>query len=104
MRVLILPALLMASAVYAKPVFTATCGTPVGTRYDQVNSTLVEKPDGFTGVNPIFIIDDQRPTKLTYIWGPAEWAKNELKIKAEAQEALIISKTVDKITAVVVEG
>ena len=104
MRALILPALLMASAVFAKPVFTATCGTPVGTRCDQVNSTLVEKPDGFDGVNPTFIIDDQRSTKITYIWGPAEWARNELKMKAAAQEAIIISMTVDKITAIAVEG
>ena len=88
----------------AKPVLTATCGEPVGTRYDQVNGEVVSKADGFTGVAPIFILDDENPKKLTFVWGPAAWARDELKLKANAQEAVVISITSDKITAVRVEG
>ena len=88
----------------AKPVLTATCTQPTGQRYDQVDGSVQQKKDGFDGVSPIFIIDDQRPKVLTYIWGPAEWARDALKLKASAQEAVIVSISDEKITAIQIES
>jgi hypothetical protein len=93
----------IAATATAKPILTATCGEPVGTRYDQENGVVRVKSDGFSGVNPVFIIDDEKLKTLTFIWGPAGWAKKELEMKANAQEAVIILFTEEKITAVRVE-
>ena len=93
----------IAATATAKPILTATCDEPVGTRYDQENGVVRTKSDGFSGVNPVFIIDDEKPKTLTFIWGAADWAKKELKMKATAQEAVIISFTEEKITAIRVE-
>lgn len=92
------------AAAQAKPVLTVTCSQPTGQRFDQVAGNIQPKNDGFDGVNPVFIIDDQRPKIITFIWGPAEWARDALKMKAAAQEAFIVSATEDKITAVRLEG
>ena len=95
---------LLAMNAQAKPVLTANCTQPIGQRYDQVDGSVQQKKDGFDGVSPIFIIDDQRPKVLTYIWGPAEWARDALKLKAAAQEAVIVSISEDKITAIHIES
>ncbi len=104
MRTILACALLVSVVAHAKPVLTATCGQPIGQRLDQVAGSIQSKSDGFDGVNPVFIIDDQKPKVVTYIWGPAEWARDVLKMKAAAQDALIVSATDDKITAVRLEG
>ena len=96
--------LIFASATcIAKPALTVLCEEPIGTRYDQVNGVVRIKTDGFTGVKPVFIFDDEKPKILTFIWGPAEWAQRELGVKPSAQEANIISSTEEKITAIRIE-
>ena len=87
----------------ARPVLTVICEEPIGTRYDQVSGVVVTKADGFSGVKPVFIFDDEKPKILTFIWGPAEWAQRELGLKPSAQEANIISVTEEKITAIRIE-
>ena len=104
MKLLVCIIFLLSCSVQAKPVLTATCTQPIGQRYDQFDGSVQQKKDGFDGVSPIFIIDDQRPKILTYIWGPAEWARDALKLKASAQEAVIVSISDEKITAVQIES
>lgn len=103
MRHLVFLLIFVPATSIAKPIVTATCGEPVGTRYDQEGGVVRAKADGFSGVNPVFIIDDEKPRTLTFIWGPADWAKGELGARPSAQEAIIISVTGEKITAVRVE-
>jgi len=67
-----------------------------------VNGKIEKHDDGFSGVNPTFILDDEKPGKLLYIWGPAKWAK-DVGIETKALEATIVSKTDAKITAVQVD-
>lgn len=87
---------------FAKPVMTATCDEPVGNRIDQVGGKIQRREDGFTGVNPVFILDDEKPGKLLYIWGPAKWARDS-GVETKALEASIVSVTGDKLTAVRVD-
>jgi hypothetical protein len=103
MRLLFLLLAFFPLAAMCKPVLTATCGEPVGTRYDQENGVLLTKPDGFSGVTPVFILDDEKPKVITFIWGAAAWVQKELDQKVSAQEAVIVSTSKDKITAVRVE-
>jgi len=84
---------------FAKPILTATCEEPIGSRFDQVSGKVEIRDDGFTGVRPVFILDDEKPGKLLFIWGPAQWAK-DAGVETKALEAIIVSTTADKITAV----
>ena len=98
-RVVIL--LMFASATStAKPVVTVTCAEPIGSRYDLQDGVVRAQADRFSGVRPVFILDDDKPKVLTFIWGPADWAKRELGVQQSAQEAIIVSVTAEKITAI----
>lgn len=96
--------LLFSSLGICQTTFVARCGEPVGTRYDSNGGQVISKADGFTGVNPIFVVTGETPDKIRFVWGPAQWARDELKLKAHMQEATIISSTPRKITAIRVEA
>lgn len=91
--------LIFATICNAKPVLTVTCGEPTGIRYDQINGKIEKRDDGFSGVTPVFIVDDEKPGKLLFVWGPAKWAKN-VGVETKALEAVVVSITDDKLTAV----
>ncbi len=91
---------LATSAASAKPVMTVTCGEPTGIRFDRTHGAVNTNEDGFTGVNPLFILDDENPARLTVVWGPAMGAKELLGAETKATEAVIVAKTVNQITAV----
>ena len=90
---------LLTAVTEAKPVLTVTCSEPTGHRYDYVQGSIESSTDGFSGVNPVFVVDDEKPKKLLVIWGPANPAR-ALGFERRANEATIISATPDKITAV----
>jgi len=62
-----------------------------------------QQEDGFTGVNPTFIITREAPGRLRFLWGPAAWARDALQMRERLQEASVIDATPEKITAVRVE-
>jgi len=83
----------------AEPVLTAMCNEPVGVRYDLIDGKILKRDDGYSGVNPVFIIGDDNPDKMIFIWGPANAAKS-IGYETKALEAVIVSTTKDKITAI----
>ncbi len=106
--------LLFATAVEAKPILTVTCEEPRGTRFDYdaglygLETKVEEHKTTFSGVNPVFVVDDQKPTILLVIWGPAKKAVQILEPllgkgryqETKAKEATIIWRTANQITAV----
>lgn len=108
--VLILCPLLLATPSAAKPILTITCYAPAGNRFDfgpppetwlqkrQPEPVLTEKRDGYTGVNPVFIIDSDRPKKMTVIWGDTKTIP--LQIPEKASEADILLLNENQITSV----
>jgi len=95
--------LLLPSFGYAQQMLYARCGEPVGTRYDQVDGRIQQQADGFAGVSPTFIITKAAPDRLTFLWGPAAWAREALQMRERLQDAAIVDATPEKITAVRVE-
>ena len=63
-----------------------------------------QKEDGFSGVNPTFFFSADGTRKITFLWGPAAWARDELRLRDNLQEAIVIQATADKITAVRIEA
>ncbi len=110
--------MLLATTSHAKPFLTATCEEPRGPRIDygapllgdQSIRNLEESEDGFSDINPVFIIDDQDTQSLTVLWGnikPFEDARKaappELKNiipPLEAKQYPIVFFSADQISAV----
>lgn len=90
--------------VYAQETWVAQCEEPKGNRIDYIDGRAQEKPDGFSDVKPIFIFSSESPTKLKFLWSPAEWARNSLKLREGLQEAIVIDRTPDKLTAINVQA
>jgi len=67
--------LLVAGLAESKPILTVSCAEPKGTRFDygkglmETGMKLKTSKDGFKGVNPIFVIDDEKPKRMLVIWG-----------------------------------
>lgn len=93
-----LPALLAVLA-HRAPTLTAVCEDPSGVRVDLMGPTIKRGDDSFTGVKPVFIIDDAKPGVLTIVWGPTK-AVQDAGVPTPAIEAQIISQIDTKITAV----
>jgi hypothetical protein len=93
-----LPTLLFAVA-HRAPVLTAVCEEPSGVRVDLVGQTIKKGDDSFTGVKPVFIIDDAKPGILTLVWGPTK-SVQDAGAPSPAVEAQIVSQIDTKITAV----
>ena len=89
--------------VFAQPTWTATCEVPVGNRYDQVNGKIKESHDDFTDVHPLFVLDDEKPGKLLLIWGATKRAR-ELGRQTKAEEATVVSRSSEKITAILIDS
>jgi hypothetical protein len=96
-----LPVLLFTPTL-SKPILTAVCEEPRGIRIDQVEGAIKTGDDSFTGVNPVFIIDDAKPDVLTLVWGPTK-AVQDAGVPTPAVEAQIVSRIAAKITAVRVD-
>ncbi len=78
------------------------CEEPSGNRYDLVGSEVKQQPDGFKGARPVITVPaDPDSTVLTYSWGPAQWAA-EAGMPRTFDQAIIVRRTQDKITAVAV--
>jgi len=103
MRKLLLLLLAAPAIAFAQKPFVARCSEPTGTRYDQIEGKMQLQADGFTGVNPMFIVTADSPRKLTYLWGPAAWAKDALKLRENLMDAAIVDWSPEKITAIRVE-
>src|SRR5690242_11827132 len=82
-----------------KPILTAVCDEPSGVRIDLVGQAIKKSDDSFTGVKPVFIIDDAKPGTLTVVWGPTQ-AVQDAGVPTPAVEAHVISQISTKITAV----
>lgn len=82
----------------AEPALTVKCGEPKGTRFDLMGGKIETDTDAFTGVNPLFIFDNDKPGVVTVFWGHTE--KYGTPPLTSAKEASIISKTAKQITAV----
>jgi hypothetical protein len=96
-------ALLVVPASFAQQSFLARCAEPVGIRHDQVDGQIRSQPDGFSGVTPIFMFSSETPSRLNFVWGPAAWARDELRLRQNLQSAVIVQMSPEKITAVRVE-
>lgn len=88
----------------AQQALMALCDEPVGVRFDQVGDQIKQQADGFAKVNPVFVVRLEAPERFRYIWGPAEWARDASLGKADMEEAIILSATNEKITAVRVDA
>lgn len=84
--------------------FIARCGEPTGIRFEQVDGELRQQADGFPGVNPTFMITNEAPRRLTFLWGPAAWARDAQKLMDNLQDADIILSTADVITAMRIDN
>lgn len=87
------------SGTAREPSLTAVCDQPLGTRLDLVGPTIKSGDDSFTGVQPVFIIDEAKPDVLTVVWGATKSVRDG-GVPTSALEATIISRTATKITAV----
>ncbi len=93
--------LLVSTAAAAKPILTATCGVPTGTRYGYSRAGLQFGKDDFTNVNPVFVLDSEKKGKLLVIFGATQSAQG-LGVATQADEAAIVAMSPEKITAVLV--
>ncbi len=85
---------------HAGDIISASCSEPVGVRYDRVGGKIKRNEDGFSGVNPQFVLSKSNPSKLTVIW-PDSKALGA-SAKQQAHEATIIDINDSMISAVVV--
>jgi hypothetical protein len=101
---------LLAAALAAPPAaladlaFIARCGEPVGVKFEQAEADVKQQPDAFAGVNPTFIVTTDAPRRLTFLWGPAAWARDAQKLIENLRDADIIYSSPEHITAVRVEA
>jgi hypothetical protein len=90
-------------AATADLAFIARCGEPVGVKFEQVEGDVKQQPDGFAGINPTFIVTTDAPRRLTFLWGPAAWARDAQKLVENLRDADIVYSSPEHITAVRVE-
>lgn len=90
----------------AKPVLTATCEPPTGPRIDygdekigtRSEPKLKVQEDSFTGITPIFIVNDDET--MTVVWGGTKVQGVPEEMSApSAMEAKIIYRSDEQITA-----
>jgi hypothetical protein len=87
--------------IFAKPYLTVECEAPKGNRIDYEKGKMVASEDGMSGINPLFIFDDNQKDKVTVIWGHSK----KLNIPAKAIEATIVVNDEEfKITAMAIDG
>jgi hypothetical protein len=90
----------------AESLVTVICDEPRGPRIDYFGNPktdLQEERDGFTGVNPVFILDPAPPQTLTVLWGDVDLSHilpKELLRSPKAERHPIIHRTREQITAV----
>jgi len=89
--------LILTSPAFSESILTAVCEEPGGVRFDFVNGKINTSPDGFSGVNPSFIVIKDKPKKLIVIWGAAKIG--DIQPPANAKEVDIVSITKNQITA-----
>jgi hypothetical protein len=91
-------------ALRAEVSLTATCGEPVGTRYDQVQGQIKQEADRFSGANPILVWNESEGAeRMTVRWGDAEWAK-KAGIQPKVGEGTVVIRNQSMISAVVIDG
>ena len=98
----------------AKPLFTATCEEPQGPRVDYGHELLLDPGtftsdsprqlklgnDSFSGVRPVFIVNDDK--SMTVLWGDQKsiGLPDDLIRENRAEHALIVSESEEQITAI----
>ena len=88
----------------AQLAFIARCDPPVGTRFEQVDGEVRQQAEGVPDINPTFIVRSEAPRRLTFLWGPAAWARDSQKLVENLQDAEIVESSPEKITAVRIEA
>lgn len=92
----------------ARPVLTATCEAPTGSRIDYGTEGLDDAAelkltvgeDSITGSTPIFIVNDDNRT-MTVVWGGTKIPGVPLELSApSAKEAKIVYRSDEQITAI----
>ncbi len=93
--------------LYAKPILTAVCQEPSGPRIDiggliaqQAGKDMKISTDGFTGVTPIFVIDDTDPQKLRYLFDNTKGATDLGIARRATRSAVIVLQNTDMISSV----
>jgi hypothetical protein len=67
-----------------------------------VGGLVKSQPDGFEGAHPVLVLSaNPDSTILSYSWGPAKWAA-DAGLPTTVEQAVIISRIPEKITAVAV--
>lgn len=83
---------------------TITCSEPRGPRIDITpDGKTAEDRDGFTGVEPVFILDGEKPKVLTVLWGDvdlSDMVPKELLRSPKAEQFPIVHMTEEQVTAV----
>ena len=114
----VLVCLFIGEDAWAKPLFTATCEEPHGPRIDygeelftnagtaasSLKRELKHGDDSFSGVRPVFIVNDDK--SMTVLWGDtqAPGLPEDLRRPQRAEVAIIIHQSEEQITAVVQLG
>ena len=91
-------------AAYARPILTVTCSEPNGPRIDFHGGKYEDKQDGFSGVRPTFIFNDDKPQHATVIFGPTASAKDMGYKDTGAFDAVVLVRNSDQITLIASTG
>ena len=95
------------SSIQAQSILTVRCEPPVGMRIDYgvldisnpKEYELQTGEDSYTGVGPVFLVDEQNPEQMTVIWGASHLVADESRT-GETKKVPIVSRSPDQITGV----
>jgi hypothetical protein len=97
MRILaLLLASFFAAGANGKPILTAVCELPVGSRFDQTDGKVQQSKDNLIDAYPAFIVDDADPSKLLIVFSPTK----PVGIPTGAERATILTNSARLLTAV----
>ena len=99
LKAILLPLSILCAASAQSQLISAACSEPKGTRYDHVNGQTKQDSDGFSGINPQFVISANNPKRLTVIWPDTKSMGDSAR--QNTHEALIIDSSPDMITAII---
>jgi hypothetical protein len=94
----LLAAFVLGSAATQAQMLSATCAEPTGSRLDFVNGQIRQDKDGFSGVQPQFVLSLSSPDRITVIWPDSK--SFGASARQNAYEAQVISRSDSMIMAV----
>ncbi|MSP28416.1 MAG: hypothetical protein EXR80_08430 [Methylococcales bacterium] len=91
--------MLLCYSVQAKSITTITCNEPEGNRTDFYESEFKEINDGFAGVTPKIVFDNNKAKQVTVFFEPADIAK-KTGISNPITVFNIVAQNADKISII----